>query len=143
MNWKRAESMIGLDTGFFIELVNGNEQAVTLWRSCLDDKVELVVSCLTLFEIERLGLKGKLRETDTILEAISAVAVVVWPNREILSRAARLSHGLGISALDSLILASLTSREVNEIYTTDSDLETYHSKDIMIRNLRRLDYLKS
>jgi predicted nucleic acid-binding protein len=129
--------MIGLDTGFFLELVNGNEQAVTLWRSCLDDKVELVVSCLTLFEIERLGLKGKLSGTDTILDAIHGVTLVAWLNREILSRAARLSHGLGVSAVDSLILASLTSREVSEIYTTDSDLETYQSNDIMIRNLRR------
>ena len=135
--------MIGLDTGFFLELVNGNEQAVTLWQSCLDDNVELVVSCLTLFEVERLGLKGKLRASDTILDAIRGVTLVVWLNREILSRAAGLSHGLGISAVDSLILASLTSREVSEIYTTDSDLEKYQSKDIMVRNLRRSEYLKS
>ncbi len=135
--------MIGLDTGFFLELIDGNEQAVNVWQSCLDDKVELVVSCLTLFEIERLGLKGKLRETDTILNAIHGVTFVVWPNLEILSRAARLSHGLGISAIDSLILASLTSREVSEIYTTDSDLEVYRSNDIMIRNLRRSDYSRS
>ena len=135
--------MIGLDTGFFLELVNGNEQAVTLWRSCLDDKVELVVSCLTLFEIERLGLKGKLRGTDTILDAIHGVTLVVWLNREILSRAARLSHGLGIHAVDSLILVSLTYREVSEIYTTDSDLEKYQSNDIMIRNLRKSEHLKS
>ena len=135
--------MIGLDTGFFLELVNGNEQAVTLWQSCLDDNVELVVSCLTLFEVERLGLKGKLSASDTILDAIRGVTLVVWLNREILSRAAGLSHGLGISAVDSLILASLTSREVSEIYTTDSDLEKYQSKDIMVRNLRRSEYLKS
>lgn len=49
--------MIGLDTGFFIELMNGEEEAANLWKSRLDDEVELVVSSLTLFEIERLGLK--------------------------------------------------------------------------------------
>ncbi len=129
--------MIGLDTGFFLELVSGNEQAVSLWQSCLDDKVELVVSCLTLFEIERLGLKGKLGGIDTILDAILGVTLVVWPDREILGRAARLSHGLGIPALDSLILASLTSRDVSEIYTTDSDLEAYQSSKAMVKNLRK------
>jgi len=45
--------MIGLDTGFFVELMNGNEEAVKLWKACLDDEVELVVSSLTLFEIAR------------------------------------------------------------------------------------------
>jgi predicted nucleic acid-binding protein len=129
--------MIGLDTGFFLELVSGNEQAVSLWQSCLDDKVELVVSCLTLFEIERLGLKGKLGGIDTILDAIHGVTLVVWPDREILGRSARLSHGLGIPALDSLILASLTSRDVSEIYTTDSDLEAYQSSKTMVKNLRK------
>jgi predicted nucleic acid-binding protein len=129
--------MIGLDTGFFLELVSGNEQAVSLWQSCLDDRVELVVSCLTLFEIERLGLKGKLGGIDTILDAIHGVTLVVWPDREILGRAARLSQGLGIPALDSLILASLTSRDVSEIYTTDSDLEAYQSSKTMVKNLRK------
>ncbi len=27
--------MIGLDTGFFVELMNGNEEAVSLLKSCL------------------------------------------------------------------------------------------------------------
>ena len=31
--------MIGLDTGFFLELVSGNEQAVSLWQSCLDARL--------------------------------------------------------------------------------------------------------
>ncbi|MFH1115139.1 MAG: hypothetical protein V1792_14605 [Pseudomonadota bacterium] len=59
-----VDLMIGLDTGFFIELMNGNEEAANLWKSRLDDEVELVVSSLTLFEIERLGLKGKLKDSE-------------------------------------------------------------------------------
>jgi len=129
--------MIGLDTGFFVELMNGNEQAVSLWQSCLDDKVDLVVSCLTLFEIERLGLKGKLSGIDTIIDAIHGVTFVVWLDREILGRAAGLSHGAGIPALDSLILASLISRDVSEIYTTDSDFEACESSKIVVKNIRK------
>ncbi len=48
--------MIGLDSGFFLELVNGNDEAIRLWESCLDDRVDFAVSALSLFEIERLGL---------------------------------------------------------------------------------------
>jgi predicted nucleic acid-binding protein len=127
--------MTGLDTGFFIELMSGNEEAISLWKSCLDDEVEFTVSALSLFEIERLGLKGKLKESDAVLEAINGVTSVVWLDGEILSRAAGLSHGLGIPAMDSLILASLIANGCAEIYTTDGHLQAYQSNKVKVRNL--------
>ncbi len=130
--------MIGLDTGFFIALMSGDSRAASLWNSALDDEVELVVSSLTLFEIDRLGLKGKLKGTDTILDAINSVTQVAWLDKEILSSAARLSHGLGLPAIDSLILASLISEDCSEIYTTDSHLEAYQSRNVRVINLRNL-----
>jgi len=131
--------MIGLDTGFFIELINGNEEAISVWKSGMDDETEVVVCSLTLFEIERLGLKGKVQQPAVILDAIHAVTFVVWLNPEILSFAARLSHGLGIPAVDSLILAGLLSKDVTEIYTTDAHLEAYHGHRIVVRNLRKME----
>lgn len=128
--------MIGLDTGFFIELMNGNEEAVNLWRACLDDDVELVVSSLSLFEIERLGLKGKLHHCEAILDAIESVTLVVWLARDILTLAARFSDGPGIPAMDSLILACLVSNDCTDIYTTDAHLEAYQSNNVRVRNLR-------
>jgi predicted nucleic acid-binding protein len=128
--------MIGLDTGFFIELMNGREEAISLWKSGLDDEVEFVVSSLTLFEIERLGLKGKLKDWEAVLHAIHNASLVAWLDREMLSLGARLSHGLGMPAMDSLILASLVSHGAREIWTTDSHFEVYHSKNVRVRNLR-------
>ena len=129
--------MTGLDTGFFIELLNGNGDAISLWNAGMNEETELIVSCLTLFEIERLGCKGKLQQIDVILEAINAVTFVVWLDRDMLSLAARLSHGLGIPSVDSLILASLLSKDVSEIYTTDAHFEAYQSHKIVVRNLRK------
>jgi len=129
--------MIGLDTGFFIELMNGNDEAIRLWKSCLDEEVELVVSSLTLFEIERLGLKGRLRDADAILDAIHSVTLVAWLDRDMLSVAARLSHGLGIPAMDSLILVCLISNNCTEIYTTDAHLEAYQNNRVRVINLRK------
>jgi predicted nucleic acid-binding protein len=129
--------MIGLDTGFFVELMNGNEMAVNLWSVGIDDEVEFVVSALTLFEVERLGLRGTLSEADAVLDAINGVTQVVWLDHDILSQAARLSRGLGIPAMDSLILASLVSNGCTEIYTTDSHLGAYRSKKVSVRNLRK------
>jgi len=135
---KEAGLMIGLDTGFFIELMNGNEEAVSLWKSCLDDEMDLLVSSLTLFEIERLGLKGKLKDWAAIVDAIDSVTLVVWPERDMLSLAARFSHGLGIPAMDSLILACLVSNDCTEIFTTDAHFEAYQSNKVRIRNLRNV-----
>ena len=129
--------MIGLDTGFFLELLNGKNEVTRLWESCIDDQVDFAVSALSLFEVERLGLKGKLKNVEAVLDAINDVTSVVWLDREILSKAARLSHGLGIPAVDSLILASLVSVDCSEIYTTDSHLEAYHNDKVTVRNLRK------
>ena len=129
--------MIGLDTGFFLELLNGNNEVTRLWESCIDDQVDFAVSALSLFEVERLGLKGKLKNVEAVLNAINDVTSVVWLDQEILSKAARLSHGLGIPTVDSLILASLVSADCSEIYTTDSHLEAYHNNKVRVRNLRK------
>ena len=69
--------MIGLDTGFFAELMNGNQEAMRLWKACLDDEEEIAVSCLSLFEIEQLGLKGILKDWEAILDAVHSVSFVV------------------------------------------------------------------
>jgi predicted nucleic acid-binding protein len=131
--------MIGLDTGFFIALLQGHGEATTVWSSGLNEDRELVTSCLTLFELQRLGLKGAITESTEVCEAIQAATAVVWPGSSILSAAARLSHGNGIPAIDSLILASLLSRDVDTVYTTDSDLERYRAQHVRVINLRGLE----
>lgn len=94
------------------------------------------MSCLTLFEIERLGLKGKIRDFEVILESVNGLCTVVWLDREVLNKGARLSHGLGIPAVDSLILASLVCVGCTEIHTTDSHFEVYRSAAVIVKNLR-------
>ena len=129
--------MIGLDTGFFLELLKGHQKAIDIWKAGLNDEVELVVSCLSLFEIERLGLKGAIQGAEVILESITTgMCSVVWLDQEVLSQGARFSHGLGIPAMDSMILASLVSADCTEIYTTDSHVESYHSNKVVVKNLR-------
>jgi predicted nucleic acid-binding protein len=129
--------MIGLDTGFFVEFLRANSQAVSVWESLIENDEEAVVSCLTLFELERLGLKKGIEEARTLLEAIPAVCTVLWLQEpDSLSRAAALSHGLGIPAVDSLILAGFLSAMAATVYTTDRHLEAYKKKGVHIINLR-------
>ena len=126
--------MIGLDTGFFVELVRNNSMAVTIWEGIVEGD-ESAVSCLSLYELKRLSLKGVIESNavDTILEAIRGICKVVWLDKaEILTGAAAISQSHGIHAIDSLILASLATLNVKTIYTTDSHIENYKKKGVSV-----------
>jgi hypothetical protein len=129
--------MIGLDTGFFVEFLRANPHAVSVWKLLIENEEEAVVSCLTFFELERLGLKKGIEGAGTLLEAIPAVCTVFWIQEpDTLIRAAALSYGLGIPAVDSLILTGFLASMVETVYTTDRHLEAYKKKGINIINLR-------
>ncbi len=132
--------MIGLDSGFFVELLRQNPEATRVWRSLIEDKDQGLVCSLTLFEIERLRLKGALpQEAEVLFEAIPAVCKVAWiRSTSLLTLGAKLSHGLGIPAFDSLILASFVEEKAEVIYTTDSHLECYRKRGVEIINLKSL-----
>lgn len=129
--------MIGLDTGFFVEFLRANSRAVSVWESLIENNEEALVSCLTLFELERLGLKKAIEGAETLLEAIPAVCTILWIQEpDTLSKAAALSHGLGIPAVDSMILAGFLTLMAQTIYTTDKHMEAYRKKGVEIVNLR-------
>jgi predicted nucleic acid-binding protein len=46
-----------------------------------------------------------------------------------------MSHGLGIPAVDSVILAGMLDAKCEIIYTTDSHFETVVKKGVSIMNL--------
>ncbi len=103
-----------------------------IWEGILQGD-ESAVSCLTLYELKRLSLKGVIESNavDIIIEAIRAICRIVWlDNTEILLGAATISHSHNIHAMDSLILASLFTLNVKKIYTTDSHMEKYRKKSV-------------
>lgn len=131
--------MIGLDTGFFVELLRNNLKAVRIWEGIIEGD-ESAVSCLTAYELKRLSLMGVINSeaVDTILEAIPAISKVVWLDKtEIFIAAATISRSYGIHAMDALILASLASLNVKTIYTTDAHFEKYRKRGVSIALLPR------
>src|SRR4030043_1867611 len=124
--------MIGLDTGFFIRLQENKKEAVRIWQGIVEGE-DSSVSCLTIFELKRLSMKKAIDEETTglLIDAILSICKVTWiDGKEILLMGANLSHGLGIPAVDALILAGFLVLNVNTIYTTDSHLELFHKKGI-------------
>jgi predicted nucleic acid-binding protein len=99
--------MTGLDTGFFVKLLKGDRQAITLFEQ-VDEDADLCVSCLTIFELKRLSLRGALEKAavNKHIDNIMSLCRISWlDNVEIYDIAAGLAHGLGILAAGSLILA--------------------------------------
>jgi len=134
-----AATTVGLDTGFFLRLLAGHDGCVSLWRRLLAGEVRGVVSCLSLAELRRLGLRGHLeaQDADLLLEAIPAVCEVVWlDSPEALERAAHLSHGTGLPLVDALIVASLEAAGATEVWTTDADLERCQRQGMPMRLLQ-------
>ncbi|MCX6554539.1 MAG: PIN domain-containing protein [Candidatus Aminicenantes bacterium] len=130
--------MTGLDTGFFVELLKGNGQAVEKWKNIVDGETDAVVCSLTIYELKRLSLKGCLAidAVQLTIEAIMAVCQVVWiDDCELLDAAARLAHGNDIPAVDALILALLLQAGAHTIYSTDRHLQSFKRKGIMVVNL--------
>ena len=122
--------MTGLNTDFFVELLRGNPDLIKVWQEIMDGE-ESVISCMSIFELKKLGLKGAIdrTSTDTLVEAIMAICQVVWiDNLNILETAVKLSHGLGIPAIDALILAAFVQNNCRRIYTTDAHMAVYKKR---------------
>jgi predicted nucleic acid-binding protein len=128
--------MIGLDTGFFVKLLMGDRRATEIFEGIED--ADLCMSCLTLFELKRLSLKGALEEdaVSTLIDNVMSLCHISWlDNVEIHNLAASLSHGLGIPAVDSLILAGFITNGSETIYTTDSHMAKYVKKGVRVIKL--------
>lgn len=122
--------MIGLDTGFFLRVFNGKEQACEVWKNILSGDEAAAISTLTLFELSRHGLRGLIdhEKTRAFVRDLPLVCRVVWNSElELMTRSARISHGNGIPTVDAIILTSLMAVNATRIYTTDGDLEKYEA----------------
>lgn len=129
--------MIGLDTGFFIRVLENNNDAVQTWRGIIEGE-ESCVSSLSVFELSRLSLRGIIdgETTELLIEAILSMCQVVWLDEKgILLTGARLSHDLNIPAIDALILAGFIMLNAETIYTTDSHLERFKKKGVKVFKL--------
>lgn len=132
--------LTGLDTGVFVLHSKGHAEAGRLWDEAVSGRRQAVVSAITLFELLRLGLRGTVTPeyAAAALKSIPDVCEVVWiENLDLLSSAGRLSHGVGLSSSDALILASLIDRKCTEIYTVDGDLLRYQAAGVQVVGLRR------
>ncbi len=120
--------MIGLDTGFFVEFVRGNKQAIELWQDfSASSEPKSLVCCMSIYELQKLVARKVVDKTKTegIISVLEDICKVVWLDKQILQKSAQLSHKTGLAIGDALIVQSLTESGARTIYTTDTDLLKY------------------
>ena len=119
--------VIGLDTGFFLKLLERNEEAVEVWEKVIDGHLKAKTSSLVLFELKRILLKlGKSEIWNDIKEAIVMNCDVVSVDLSIAEKGASVSYGTGLPAMDSLIYTCVS--DVDVFYTTDSSFKVLNKK---------------
>lgn len=118
--------MIGVDTGFFFALREGDPGALALF-----EREEIVVSVLTRFELKRLAHRRGLPWTELGL-LFGRSTTELYLTAEAAEEAASISHATGMPALDALILAGLLAAGCRTIYTRDEHLLRFGRKDVDI-----------
>ncbi len=119
--------IVGLDTGFFIRVLERNERAVDVWNRVLRGEIRATTSSLVLFELKRLFHKfGKIAEWEDVKEAITLNCEVVPIDVHIAEEGASISYGTGLPAVDTLIYTSVKSAD--KFYTTDGSFKVLKQK---------------
>lgn len=121
--------MEGLDTGFFFAFKDGHEQAVGLYRDIVEHGREAAVSTVTVFEVLRHGLVGRLDRdfTETVTSSVGVAFERAGTDElDVLRRAARIAHRMGLPMADALIAASLEDVGCERLHTSDTDFERYN-----------------
>ena len=120
----------GFDTGYFLKYATGelSETHRQVLRDLAREDGLAIANGLVIYELKKLGYRGVLdmEDADWLVEIVGNVCEVerVLSN-SFLDEAARLSHGNDLSMADAMMLATARRHDVDELYTTDSDLLAY------------------
>ncbi|MFN4179133.1 MAG: type II toxin-antitoxin system VapC family toxin [Armatimonadota bacterium] len=124
----------GCDSGFFLLLGTGHPLAQQVWYAAVTGNFELVMSTLSIHEVLVIHFRrGKTREANGFRKLIYSVPWlrVVPVSAKIAERSAGYKHGLGLSTVDSIILATAVEEGCDEILTTDRDFITAANQGII------------
>lgn len=120
--------MVGLDTSFFFSFKAGHDPAVNVYADIAEHGRGAAVSTVTVFELLRHGYVGRL-DRDFAKETAERVGVAFHragtDEHEVLRRAARIAHGVGLPMADAMIAASLEKAGCGQLFTNDRDFERY------------------
>ncbi len=128
----------GLDTGFFVKLLEGHDGAKEVYERVVSGEITGVVSVITVLELRRLALRGVVDwEAYELLENGWSIMFQIEPvDRELAIEAASVSHGTGLPTADAIIYTTCRRARCKWFYTTDSDYKIITKKKPKVILLR-------
>ena len=99
---------IGLDTGFFFELLFKTKIAIDVWNKIINSQAIGIISSIVLFELKRLSYKKDFLRTnwDNLINPIEYCCDIIPIDKTISLEAAAISHGTGLPTADALIFTT-------------------------------------
>lgn len=130
--------MVALDTGFFVAMIRGSEEARSIWRGIRDSRIRPVISTLAVGELLYiLYSENRKRESEGIVKKIMAVAEVIPVDMSVVLKGVEIKHSQEIPYVDSLIGATAMLSNCKVLYTSDrahmKTLEDYGLKVVIVR----------
>ena len=126
---------LGADSWLFFKVAEKDDATMDLLKEVEHGKHRLIVSVLSFGEIKvgmyRVGKPELAEEAITNFVAIPNVEIVNV-DLEVVDEAARRKHSLGISFVDSLILATALIRGSEVFVTGDSDFDVAEKQRIIV-----------
>lgn len=126
---------LGADSWLFFKVAEKDDAAMRLLKEVEHAKHRLIVSVLSFGEIKvgmyRAGKPELAEEAITNFVAIPNVEIVNV-DLEVVDEAARRKHSLGLSFVDSLILATALIRGSEVFVTGDSDFNIAEKQGIIV-----------
>jgi predicted nucleic acid-binding protein len=112
--------MVGLDTGFFVGMIKGNQPIFEIWQNLNSGDTLPVVSVLTLGELLYISIRtGTPDVGKALIDNIDLSSRVIAVSRNIIEKAASLKAGRSLPYIDSIILATFMLNGCKTIHTTD------------------------
>ena len=126
---------LGADSWLFFKVAEKDDMTMCLLKEIERGKHRLIVSVLSFGEIKvgmyRIGKPELAEEAITNFVAIPNVEVVNV-DFEVVDEAARRKHSLGLSFVDSLILATALIKGCEVFVTGDSDFDIAEKQKIIL-----------
>ena len=126
--------VIGVDTGFFIELTKDNSEAINVWDKVLNRDESLIVSVISLNELSVYFYRtGNIEKKDRLINLIKLIPNIelVPVTSEIAEESAKYRHSLGIPTVDSMILTTFILQYCKIIVATDKHFEKAKEQNLI------------
>lgn len=125
--------MVGLDTGYFLGLIQGEQNIVKHWEGLKAQEIAPYVSVLTFGELLYISIRaGAPEQGRKMVKGIEKVSNIVNVDEPIIEKAAGLKAGRGIPYIDAIIISSFLEKGCREIHTKDRG----HFKEVKNKGLK-------